>query len=304
MRKLRNSQADGLWLVIGAATIWGTIGVVIQAIYNADNTTSLFINLTRMLIATPVLLIASWRVLGRAMFHIRRRDFLIMLAGGTLLALSQAAYFAAIRATGVTIATLLTVCISPLVVTALAVLLRLETLNRRVVIALICALVGSVLLVGLHAPEGTGYDLASGAIYSLISAVCYAGVILCGRFLAAEYHPLQVTTVGFAGGACALLLINLASGIVGVHSMQGWLLVLYLGLVPTAFAYLLFQMGLRSVSATVASVVTMLEPLVAALLAWAIFGETLAATGIAGALLLVFSIWLLALNKREQRHAT
>jgi DME family drug/metabolite transporter len=72
---------------------------------------------------------------------------------------------------------------------------------------------------------------------------------------------------------------------------------LYLGLVPTAFAYWLFQMGLRSVSASAASIVSMLDPLVAALLAWLLFGETLPLTGIAGAILLILSIFLLSADK-------
>jgi hypothetical protein len=39
--------------VTGAAVIWGTIGVATQAIDTLDNATSLFVNLARMLIATP-----------------------------------------------------------------------------------------------------------------------------------------------------------------------------------------------------------------------------------------------------------
>jgi DME family drug/metabolite transporter len=298
MRKIQIVQPGGFWLVTGAAIIWGTIGVATQAIYNMDTTTSLFINLARMLIATPVLLIAGWRVVGQKMFNIQRHDLLIMLLTGTLLAVSHAAYFAAIRHTGVTIATLLTICISPLVVTGVSVLLKFETLTGRIVIALICALVGSVLLVGLHSPEGTHYNLLLGTIFSLIAAVSYASVIICGRFLAADYHPLQVTAVSFGVGTLVLILINLISGIVAVHTAQGWLLVLYLGLVPTAFAYWLFQMGLRSVSATAASIVSMLDPLVAALLAWGLFGETLPVSGLAGAVLLILSIVLLSAEKR------
>src|SRR4051812_43339153 len=121
MRKIQSFQPDGFWLVTGAAILWGTIGVATQAIYNIDSTTSLFINLTRLLIATPIMITACWRVVGRAMFHIRRRDFLVMALSGTLLAISQAAYFAAIHYAGVTIATLLTICISPLVVTCVSV---------------------------------------------------------------------------------------------------------------------------------------------------------------------------------------
>lgn len=299
MRKLLTFQPDGLWLVTVAAITWGTIGVAIQAIYNTDNTTSLFINLARMLIATPVLAAACWRVIGRAMFNIQRRDFWIMLLTGALLALSQAAYFVAIRYTGVTIATLLTICIAPLLVTCLSVLLKFETLSRRIVITLICALAGSVLLVGFHSPEGKHDQLLLGTIFSLIAAVSYASVIICGRFLAADYHPLQVTALTFGVGTFVLVLINLASGMVTVHTMQGWLLLLYLGLVPTAFAYWIFQMGLRSVSATVASIVSMLDPLVAALLAWGLLGETLATTGIVGAGLLILSIFLLSGGRRE-----
>src|SRR5450432_2869251 len=113
MRKLQTSPPNGFWLVTGASIIWGTIGVVTQAIYNIDSTTSLFINLARLLIATPVLLVACWRVVGRATFHIRRRDLLIMLLGGIFLAVSQAGYFASIYYAGVTIATLLTICVAP-----------------------------------------------------------------------------------------------------------------------------------------------------------------------------------------------
>src|SRR5262249_37445910 len=109
MRKLQLNQPGDLWLVIGAASIWGTIGVATQGIYNIDTTTSLFINLGRMIVAAPVLVFVCWRVMGRAMFRVQRRDLGIMALSGTLLAISQASYFAGIRATGITISTLLTI---------------------------------------------------------------------------------------------------------------------------------------------------------------------------------------------------
>lgn len=298
MRKFQTFQPDGFWLVTGAAILWGTIGVATQAIYTLDSTTSLFLNLARMVVATPVLLVACWQVVGRTMFRIQRRDWGVMVLSGTLLAISHSAYFAAIHYTGVTIATLLTICIAPLVVSGLSVLLKFETLTRRMVVALMCALVGSVLLVGFHSPEGTHYDLLLGTAFSLVAAVSYASVIICGRFLAAGYHPLQVTTVMFGAGTVVLGLVNWVSGMVVVHTAPGWLLVVYLGLVPTALAYFLLQKGLRTISATAASIVGMLDPLVAAVLAWKLFGETLAATGIAGAGLLILSILLLSVEKR------
>lgn len=300
MHKSSISQPGGLWLVTGAAVIWGTIGAATQAIYNSDTTTSLFINLARMLIATPVLLLASWQIVGRGMFRVPARDMLVMLLSGLLLATSHAAYFASIRHAGITIATLLTICVAPLVVTGLSVLLRLERLTRRTSAALLGALLGSVLLVGFHAPDGGQGQLLAGTLFALLAAATYGSAIVCGRFLAADYHPLQVTAIGFSAGTLLLLVINLLSGITTVHTAQGWLLVLYLGLVPTAFAYWLFQTGLHSVSATTASIVALLDPLVAALLAWLLFGESLSLTGIAGAGLMLLSIFLLSAQRQTE----
>src|SRR5690349_2907932 len=153
MRKMSAFQPDGFWLVTGAAFIWGTIGVATQAIYNIDSTSSLFINLARMLIATPLLLLMSWRVLGRRLFNIQSHDWLMMVLQGTLLAISHASYFAAIRYTGVSIATLITLCIAPVIVSSISVLFKLEQMNQRLIIALITAIVGTVLLVGFDAPK-------------------------------------------------------------------------------------------------------------------------------------------------------
>ncbi|GAB4515868.1 MAG: EamA family transporter [Anaerolineae bacterium] len=300
MRKNQFLQPAGAWLVTGAAVMWGTIGVTTQAIYTLDSTSSLFINLARMLIATPVLFLFCWRSLGPRMFHnIRRRDLMLMLLSGTFLVFSQASYFAAIRYVGVTIATLLTLCVAPLLVTLLSVLLRLETLTARAVIALICALAGAVLLVGLQTPTGAEANLLLGTVFAMLAAITYACMLLCGRFLAAEYHPLQVNVIAFSAGTVVLVVLNLLGNVTVTHTAGGWLLLVYLGLVPTALAYWLFQMGLRSVPATAASIMMMLDPVVAALLAWLLFGEALAVTGIAGAGLLLFSILLLTLDHRK-----
>lgn len=301
MLKQSNDQS-GFWLVIAAASIWGTIGIATQAIYNADSSTSpLFINFARMVIAAPALTFACWRVVGRDMFKLPRRDLLIMLLNGIFMAASQACYFVAIRYTGVTIATLLSVCVSPLLVTGISVLLKLERPSARALIAVACALVGSVLLVGLNTPAGAQDNLLLGAVLSIVAALTYAATIFWGRFLAGSYHPLQVMTFTFGSGALALIPINLLSGAVAIHTGEGWLYALYLGLVPTALAYWMFQKGLRSVTPTTASVSTLLEPTVAALLAWALFGEMLPGTGVIGAGLLILSIFLLSTRGRKRQ---
>lgn len=298
MQKRRSFQPSGIWLVTCAAILWGTIGIATQAIYNSDDTSSLFLNLGRTMIATPVLFVACWRVVGRGMFNIPRRDFGIMVLSGVLLAASHAAYFAGIQHAGITISTLLAICAAPLVVSGISVALKLEKLSKKMVIALVCALIGTVLLVGFDSVEGERGELLLGVVYALTAAITYALVIVCGRFLAAKYHPLQVTSVGFGAGTLVLLIVNLIVGINPVETAQGWLLIVYLGVVPSALGYLLLQMGLRTVSATAASILSLLEPTVAAALAWVLFGERLATSGIAGAALLMVSIFLLTTDKQ------
>lgn len=302
MRNSKIIQPSGFWLVSGAAVIWGTIGIATQAIYNLDSTNSLYLNLGRMFVAALVMLPACWRILGRGIFRVRPRDAALMALSGTFLAISQAAYFAAILHAGITISTLLSMCVSPLVVTFVSVWLKFETLTRRVVVALVCAILGSVLLVGLDALAGAQSDqseLILGTLLSVVSALGYGAMILCGRFLAGSYHPLQVNTVMFSTGTLVLLVVNLAVGIDPVETPQSGLLIIYLGLVPSALAYWLLQSGLRSVSATTASILSMLDPLVAALLAWALFDERLAPISILGAALLLLSIYLLSVGQAE-----
>jgi DME family drug/metabolite transporter len=67
-----------------------------------------------------------------------------------------------------------------------------------------------------------------------------------------------------------------------------------MGCIPTALAYVLFQSGMRSTPATLTSILTLCEPLTAAVLAWLLFGERLSPLGIVGALLLLGTILLLA----------
>lgn len=301
MQKLQKFQLDDFWLVAFAASLWGTIGVATQAIYNVDATGPLFINFSRSLIASPLLLMFCWFILGKAMFKIRRLDFLIMAVSGTFLALSQVSYFAGILYTGVNITTLLTISLTPVLVALMSIALRLETLNTRISLALFFALIGSLLLVGIDTTGAVGTNMLLGSMLSLSAAAFYAAVIICGRFLANHYHPLQISAIGFTTGTLVLLIVNVASGIAPVRTPEGWLLILYLGLIPTALAYWFFQTGLRSVTATTASIMSILEPLVATLLAWFLFGESLTISGLIGAGLLLISLFLSAWRPKSRK---
>jgi DME family drug/metabolite transporter len=75
--------------------------------------------------------------------------------------------------------------------------------------------------------------------------------------------------------------------------------VLYIGAVPTVLAYSLFYRGLRTTTAEVAGVLTLFEPLTAALLAAVVLHERLSGAGFAGAGLLLAALAVVYARRPE-----
>ncbi|MGL4609499.1 MAG: EamA family transporter [Trueperaceae bacterium] len=82
-----------------------------------------------------------------------------------------------------------------------------------------------------------------------------------------------------------LLPFAVTAGLTTNLEPSSWLRLLYLGLIPTALAYVLFTLGMRTTKATVATIVTLLEPLTAVTLAFVLFQEKLSTTAIVGGVL-------------------
>lgn len=295
MSRSLHASRRGLWFIMGASTLWGTTGVATQAIYNLSSTNAFSVAFWRLSIAALALLLLCWRLLGQRIWQVKRRDALLMLCMGSMQAASQYCYFAAIPDCGITTATLITICVAPVIVVLLAAIFLRERITSKILLALLCALVGTALLTGTPSGKENFRSLLVGVLLSLVSAAAYALVILIGRVLSSRYHSLQVNAASFGSGSLILLSCSLVTPLVFTYPAEGWLLLLYMGCIPTALAYGLFQVGIRSTPATLTSILTFCEPLTAAILAWLLFGERLSPFGIVGALLLLGTIGLLAL---------
>jgi DME family drug/metabolite transporter len=288
----------GLLLIVLAALLWGTVGVATKIIYGLAATNPLSVGFFRLAFSAPVLLVACWQIHGRRMFRITKRDLALMLLIGALMAFYQVCYFASIARVGVAVAVLVTLCTAPVMVALLSVVLLGERLTGAVLLALACALAGTAMLVWVGPDTSEAHrDTLSGVLLALGSALGYTMLTLCSRALAGRYHPLQPLAVGFATGALILLPFALATGFVASYPAAGWALLLYLGLVPTALAFVLFLAGIRHITATVSSIVTLIEPLTSTVLAWLLFGEQLGPLGLLGAALLLGAIGLLYRGK-------
>ncbi|GFE60161.1 DMT family transporter [Geobacter sp. AOG2] len=299
----RTEARSGLVSVMLAAVLWGTVGISTKTLYTMTATTPLSIGFFRLALAVPALFLACWLKLGTGMLRVTRRDFALMMLIGAMTALYQACYFAAIARIGVAVATLITLCTAPVMVALLSVLFTAEQLTGRLFLALVLALAGTAMLVGIGQGGPGHQNGVTGHLLALGSAFGYAVVALATGMLAGRYHPFQPIAISFSAGALLLFLCNLPQGLVVHYPAPGWGLLIYLGIVPTALAYVLFIAGMRSVTATTASICTLLEPLTSTLLAWLIFGEQLGSWGIFGALLLAGAMGVLLTGGKRIRDA-
>ncbi len=298
MLSQHTSRRDFL-LIVCASVSWGTIGIANQALYAFGATNALSLTFLRLAIATPLFFLASWMRLGCRLFHIKHRDLAVMMLMGSLMALSQTCYVAAIPSAGVSISTLIAICAVPVMIALFSALMTRERLTPLTLFALIGAVGGTVLLVVARPHMSEGSVSLLGVFFAFLSACAYAGFILCGRLLTGSYHPFQINFVAFGTGALLLLLCASSTRLMLSYPASGWLLLLYLGCVPSALGYALFQTGIRSLSATVASILTMCEPLTAAVLAWILFREELGPFGLLGAGLLLGAMAVLLLVPRK-----
>jgi DME family drug/metabolite transporter len=284
------ASSRGFLLVVLASLCWGTSGFSGKIAADRAGLGPLDIAWHRMAIAAVVLSI------GFALTRRRRAGTATPLARGTAVRLAlvgaglaayQLAYFAAVASAGVSIATLVALGLAPLLIAVGATLLGHGRPDRATVVALVVALVGLVLLVGVSAGADTGTTVVLGALLAVGSALGYAVVTLAGAGVPAG---VPVTLAGFAGGALLLTPVALIAGLRFTTDPVTLAVLLYLGVVPSALAYSMFFTGLRSVPGAVASIVTLLEPLTATALATAFLGERLAPGALAGGLLVLAAV--------------
>ena len=279
----------GFLLVVLAALCWGTSGLSGAIVAERTDLGPLDIAWHRMAIGAVVLLA------GFLLTRRRPRPATPMTRGTAVrlalvasgLAAYQLAYFAAVATAGVSIATLVALGLAPLLIAVGAALLGHGRPDRATVVALVVALVGLVLLVGISAGADPGTTVVLGALMAVGSALGYAVVTLAGGGVPAG---IPVTLVGFAGGALLLTPVALAAGLRFTTEPVALGVLIYLGVVPSALAYAMFFRGLRTVPGAVASIVTLVEPLTATALATAFLGERLEPAALAGGLLVLAAV--------------
>ncbi|MDT0309889.1 EamA family transporter [Streptomyces sp. DSM 44917] len=295
------SGARGLLLVALAAAAWGTAGAAAALVFRAGGPGPLALTFWRSaagcLLLLAVLALRPRRRRPRPAAPARPAARLRRAAGTALLGLAftvfQAAYFAAVQATGLAVATVVTLGSGPVLIALLARPVLGERLGRAGALAVAGACAGLAVLT-FGGAGGPGEVRPGGVALALLSAAGYAALTLHGRLRAAGDggDPLTTTLTSLALCAACLLPPAAAEGLLpaGADPVRSLVLTAYLAAVPTAAAYALYFTGLGAVKAATASLIAQIEPVTAALIAWLLLGERLTAGTIAGGLLLLGSV--------------
>ncbi|MER7128504.1 DMT family transporter [Streptosporangium saharense] len=295
-----------MFYIATAAVVWGTGGVVAAVLHSTSGLDPLTVSFWRFLCGTVALALA-WPLLRSpntpSLIERLKSGLWRLTVTGAGMAVYQAAYFASANVAGVAVATTVTLGSGPVLVALGARLWMAERLGRRRILVIVVALTGLAMLV-----LGGGSTVRSslpGVGLALLSAVGYAGTTLLSQVIGAEEggeDPVGNALIGFATGSVCLLPFALALGLLperGAPVTVGALLV-YLGLFPSALAYGLFFTGLRTVPATTASIITLVEPLAATAIAVWLLGERLTVLTLLGGAVLLATVVALATSSRDR----
>ena len=288
----RGARVAGYAFALGAGALWGTTGPLSTALY-AEGEAITGIGFWRVLLGTLALVVYGL-LFQRDLFKVDRRGLLLVgLGGGALVALFEVAYQFAIAGAGVAGAAAL-LYTAPILVALLAwPLLRERLTAGRLLLAVVVG-VGAVLAVagGSHGANLAGVAtprLALGVAGGLLAALSYAGTTLLARFAVPRYGVVKVLLLEIAGGTLLLGIILPLAGRAPVPPVTagGWMYIVALVIGTVLLANVFFFAGAKRIEAAPTAVAATIEPVVATLLALALFSQRLTALGWLGLLMVV-----------------
>ena len=278
--------------VLGAAALFGTSASAVALVGPAASAPA--IAAARLAVgAVGLVAVVVVAGSGRARLPALWRRPLVW-AMGIAVAAYQALFFIGVSRTGVAIGTLASLALAPFLAGVLGWLLREGAPGVVWGISTVIAIVGLALLT----LGGEGTRDALGILAALGAGASYAVYTVLGVRLAREGNPpTAVLAASFAIAAVILAPVLIASGPWWANP-EGILLVLWLGLVATTAAYVLFGIGLRTLQPGHIATLNLAEPVVATLLGVLLLGEVLGGRGWVGCVLIIVALGILGFSER------
>lgn len=247
----------------------------------------------------------------RALQHLRKQWSSLLqykhlvVYGGLCVAVYPLAFYSSMRLAGVAIGTVVSIASAPL----FAVLLEKQFNNKPVtgkwMLSFLLGFIG-ILCLTLAKPHNistasVGFEREWGIILGLVAGLTYAAYSWTGKAMIVRGINASAAMAVQFGVASILLLPSLyftgdnlfANGI-------NTSVALYMVFIPMFLGYVLFGFGLQRIDASVATLITLLEPVVATLLAVWLLSERFSFTGWLGILLIALCIMVQMIKSRQK----
>ncbi len=244
----------------------------------------------RLFFAMPVLWFWLSREGGEGRGPCSARDVLGLGVAGVLFAADLSVWHWSIQLTSVANATLLA-NFAPVFVTFGAWLFFRERFTRTFLAGLFLGVLGVVVLMGDSVSLG-GRNLAGDGL-GLLTAVFYGGYILAVSRLRRRFSTATIMAWSGTVTCLVLLPVTLISGEdIFASTASGWAVLMALALVSHAGGQSLITYALAHLPAAFSSVSLLLQPVIAALLAWVLLAEPLRSMQALGASIILLAIVL------------
>jgi drug/metabolite transporter (DMT)-like permease len=253
--------------------------------------------------ALPLLGLLAW--IERRRYGARpRRERLLTLGAGALLAADLIFWHYSIGAVGAGLSTVLA-NVQVVIVGVLAWAVLGERPTNRTIAAIPMVFVGVVLISGVIGAGAYGDDPLLGVAYGLLTALCYAVFLLFLRqgnaYLRRPAEPLFDATLS-AAVCCALA--GVAIGDIdwapGLEA-QAWLVLLALS--SQVLGWLLISMSLPRLPAVLTSILLMLQPVCTVMLAAVLLSESPSAVQLSGVAIVLAGVAFATLQPRARSPA-
>ena len=271
----------GIIAVVIAAVLWGTTGT---AATFAPQVSPLGIASVTMGVGGLLLALVAARPIARhktALFNNR----LLVLAAAMNVAIYPLAFYSSMKLSGVAVGNVISIGLAPIAAALIEWTFDKQSLNRRWLISIAFGITGVVCLTAAKPASSfentaTSWHNSVGILLGLVAAFTYAMYSWIARGLIDRGIASRAAMGSMFGlGALLLMPVLFVTGAPLLASVNNFSVGLYMAVVPMFIAYLLFGRGLTVVRASLATTITLLEPVVAALLAVMVVGEKLSLTG-------------------------
>ncbi len=284
-------RMKGSLMVLGAATAWGLMGTTARYLFTGNEVGPLHLTAIRSTLAL-LFLVAGLLVWNQRRLLLSLRDMpqaaLVGIAG---LAMANFTYYYTISLTNVATAILLQY-MAPILVALASVLFLGERLTWVTLLALTLAVGGCFLMVKAYDPTMLRLNLP-GLISGLVSACAFAAYTLFTKRAVARIHSWTLLVYAYAFATLFWWMLTPPWVLLSVgYSIRLWAIFFLIGSAGTVLPFALYTFGLTYLPATQVSIISTMEPVVAAGAGLFFLGELLDWPQLVGGALVVTGVVL------------